>query len=175
MGEIDPRKSKRGRPKSKVRSALIASQIVRVDALARREASRVRAMLSRYISLEAATAAWAAEKTQARNIISDRYASAPPDVLAAALSGGLFGVEQALKTLAFTTLRALASAPPASRPVPRRDPLLVPPPATFKASTSLAAARGRLARLQAQRMDLVGRVVPNHQAEAELRAAERRA
>jgi hypothetical protein len=153
MTKKNPRKPGPGRPRSAARSALVAAQICRQDALARRTARQVHELLAAHMTPETVAEQWgivrAHVEKRCRRIPAD---VAPAIVEAAAHCPGrvhracLDGIDAALRSLAGSAL-----APGRATPA-RRAPRL-------PASTSLASARARQAELHARLIDGRERIV----------------
>ncbi len=142
--KLDPRKAGRGRPKSADRSELVEAQIARCDALARRTRRQVWQLERDHVSRAESDRDMAGVLTtvSARvRQLPDELAAAVAD--AAAVAPGAVaavlgrGIDHVLRELA-------ASAPPGATSA--RAPRL-------NRSRSLAAARARLARLHAGRIE----------------------
>jgi hypothetical protein len=151
MREKNLRNPKGGRPRSADRSALIAAQIRRVDALARRTHSQIWRLLSTHVSSDSVDRVWRNESVRIRGVLMgvyDNQSSARRVFDACSSSPPLPAIERELKALAHEALREIAFPNSSSMPFDWPDP-----PCLAK-SRSLAAARARLADLQANLIDV---------------------
>lgn len=153
----DPR-NRVGRPRSADRSGLTAAQILRVDALARREAMRIRALLARVLHADEVNAVWSHHETSVRSRLATVPAEWAPTLHGCAANGAEH-VEHALVELVHQLLTELAAVDEGPCLVLdyEADPAL-DAPGPLSQSRTLTAARARLARLQAQKMSIQERI-----------------
>lgn len=161
MAEKAARKSggTRGRPSTPARGALAAALRDKVDAQSRRTAGQIRRLLRTRLPAALVEVAWHVYLDEARAHILHRYVGAASDIHVAIRTSGLQGAEAALKTLAHAVLKELAEAPVALPEIDLQEPLYTPP-GPLSASPDLVSARTRHAKLQAQLIELRGRIVP---------------
>lgn len=163
--QMNARKTTRnpgGRPRSADRSELTAAQIEKQDAYARRLSTKIRRLLETHVPAAHADRVWRAEQDRLRGLVERWAQETVPDVMAVHGKGRAH-VEAALRQSSRTLLQRLAEGDGAVPVVELladlpSDPLLERP-RPVHASKTLAAARARVARLQARRITLEDHVV----------------
>jgi hypothetical protein len=145
-----------GRPRSADRSDLVASLAVKHDAQARRTSRQIDDLKQNHLPADLAAQFLGQERARVRLLVTHAYGSSD---LAAELAGlsTVEAVEDLLRRTAFQLLRDLASADDLPAASTRRVRRPLPP------SRSLASARARGARLQAELIGLRERCRPAHQ------------
>jgi hypothetical protein len=147
-----PATTTRGRPKNPAITSLVESLIGRQDAMSRRTAARINAILDSHVSRDAAAFVWA-QHTAAVRVRLARFVDDAVARLAPTQPEPLRGVLAELVAEALAALR-----PDAFGPVPNAAPLEEEPRPVVRRSGSLAAARGQHADLQTKLLNLHMRI-----------------
>lgn len=148
---MTPARKRRGRPRSQDRIELAAALIQRHDALAAREARRIRDILETHVPAYELAPVWNRERER----IAERLRRVPgelaPLVVSAVESGRSVPVTLDEHVRSLTDLAADPTPAPRLSP---RPAVFCAPREPLEPSRSVAQARARVARLQAQRMEL---------------------
>jgi hypothetical protein len=148
-------KNPRGRPRTHENTELITALIAKQDAMSERTAGEIAAILSRHISADAAEWLWRRISREARV----RLGALP--ARAAARTPGLAhpDVVRFLETQIDAILTDARMAPDDGVRIRAHPPAAEQPPTVMR-SRMLSQARGQLARLQTDLMDLKARIRP---------------
>jgi hypothetical protein len=154
MRKIKTKHGRVGRPRSPERTALAHALMLKQDALSRREAARIRALLDTHIRRSDAEEVWAVECARVQRRLNRLVGKLAPAVVTAA-PGGSTMVEAALGAGIRQALTDLASDEDVATTVALLAPETAP---EVRRSRNLAEARAQHARLQVLRLDLLARV-----------------